>query len=249
MNLARAIVIARANLTRLFRDRLGLFFIVVLPLIIILVLGLQFGSGFNPRLAVAATQPGVLGEELIETLDADLTVTRLDGADAVRDAVERGRAELGLLLPDNYEQRLQTGESVEVELIGAPNNVAIGLQRLVSGAVASQSALFRAARFAASETGTAPAQALETARGISAALPPIEVEVSAAGERLFPESLTGFALGAQSQLVLFVFLTSLNGAAQLILSRQLGVSRRMLSTPTRMSTILVGEGLGRFAVA
>ena len=40
MSLRRALVIARANLTRLFRDRLGLFFIVVLPLIIILVLGL-----------------------------------------------------------------------------------------------------------------------------------------------------------------------------------------------------------------
>jgi ABC-type uncharacterized transport system permease subunit len=51
------------------------------------------------------------------------------------------------------------------------------------------------------------------------------------------------------QLILFVFLTSLTGAAQLILSRQLGVSRRMLATPTSVGTILLGEALGRFAVA
>lgn len=249
MSLQRALVIARANLTRLLRDRLGLFFIVVLPIIIILVLGLQFGSGFSPRLAVAAAEPGELGEALITTLEADLRVTRLADPGEVRDAVERGRAEMGLVLPDRYEQRLLAGDSPEVELIGPPDDVVIGLQRLVVGAVAEQSALIRAARFAARETGATTAEMLAAARGVSSSLPPLEVEVSAAGERLFPESLTGFALGAQAQLVLFVFLTSLTGATQLILSRQLGVSRRMLSTPTGMPTILLGEGLGRFAVA
>jgi ABC-2 type transport system permease protein len=41
----------------------------------------------------------------------------------------------------------------------------------------------------------------------------------------------------------------MTGAAQLILSRTLGVSRRMLSTSTPMPTILLGEALGRFGVA
>ena len=69
------------------------------------------------------------------------------------------------------------------------------------------------------------------------------------GESLFPPELAGFTLGAQGQLVLFIFLTSLTGATQLIVSRQLGVSRRMLSTPTPMPSILLGEALGRFGVA
>jgi ABC-2 type transport system permease protein len=46
-----------------------------------------------------------------------------------------------------------------------------------------------------------------------------------------------------------VFLTSLTSSVALLQVRQLGVSRRMLSTPTRTSTVLAGEAGGRLAVA
>jgi ABC-2 type transport system permease protein len=75
------------------------------------------------------------------------------------------------------------------------------------------------------------------------------VETTAVGESLFPSTLGRFDLGAAQQLVLFTFLTALAGSAALILSRKLGVSRRMLSTPTSPGTIVVGEGAGRWAVA
>ena len=61
-------------------------------------------------------------------------------------------------------------------------------------------------------------------------------------------TLGRFEAGAYSELVFFVFLTSLTGSAALIQSRRLGISRRMLSTPTPVRTILVGEWLGRFGV-
>ena len=59
----------------------------------------------------------------------------------------------------------------------------------------------------------------------------------------------GFSIGAQSQLILFMFLTSLTGATELIVTRDLGISRRMFATPTRASVIIVGEGVGRLALA
>jgi len=46
-----------------------------------------------------------------------------------------------------------------------------------------------------------------------------------------------------------MFLTSLVGASELVLTRQLGISRRMLSTPTGTWTIIAGEGLGRVGLA
>jgi ABC-2 type transport system permease protein len=46
-----------------------------------------------------------------------------------------------------------------------------------------------------------------------------------------------------------VFITSLAGAAGLIEARRLGVTRRLLATPTTTATILAGEALARFAVA
>jgi ABC-2 type transport system permease protein len=77
----------------------------------------------------------------------------------------------------------------------------------------------------------------------------VSVVTESTGEQLIEAGMNGYVMGAQSQLVLFMFLTSMTAATQLIVSRQLGVSRRMFSTPTGAGTIILGETLGRFAVA
>lgn len=58
-----------------------------------------------------------------------------------------------------------------------------------------------------------------------------------------------FESGASTQLLLFVFLNSLAGAAFLLETRKLWIARRMLSTPTSVRTLLAGQLLGRFAVS
>lgn len=249
MSLRGALVIAWANLVRLVRDRLGLFFIVVLPLIIIVVVGLQFGGAFEARVGLHAPNGGPLADELAEALDRTWAVQRADALEALEADIRDGRLAAGVVLPDGYTDRLLAGETVEVGFRADPSDVAIGLRSVVEAAVAEQGALLRAAAFAANETGAAFDAMLVEARGLAASLPPVAVDVTTVGESFFPEEIRGFTLGAQSQLVLFMFLTSLTGATQLILSRQLGVSRRMLSTPTPMPTILLGEALGRFGVA
>ena len=249
MNLGKALVIARANLVRLLRDRLGLFFILVLPMIIVLVTGLQFGGGFEARVGLLAVDGGRLADDLAATLERDWQVIRYDDAGTLAQDVEDGRIGLGVSLPESYTDLLIAGESVEVEYRAAPNDLSIARRSIVVAAVSEQAALARAATFASNETGTTIAEVLPTAETVAASLPDIEVEVTTVGESLFPAELAGFALGAQGQLILFIFLTSLTGASQLILSRTLGVSRRMLSTSTPMPTILLGEALGRFAVA
>ena len=110
-------------------------------------------------------------------------------------------------------------------------------RQVLDAAVAQQAGVVRAAAFTAQEAGGEPADHLDAAAQLQSTLPPLSVAVSTVGESFFPEELLGFALGAQGQLVLFTFLTSLTGASQLILSRQLGVSRRMVSTPTTMPTM------------
>lgn len=90
---------------------------------------------------------------------------------------------------------------------------------------------------------------MDRARSLAPSIPEIDVEVMTVGEALFPPSMGRFDLGAPRQLVLFTFLTALAGSAALILSRQLGISERMLSTPTLVNPIVVGESAGRFAVA
>jgi ABC-2 type transport system permease protein len=136
-----------------------------------------------------------------------------------------------------------------VTVIGLPTTALSALRRAVDTAVAGQAALVRAARLVQKEAGIPFEDALAVARRAQAGTPEIEVQVQRVGEGIFPEGTAAFAPGAQSQLVLFMFLTSMTAATQLILSRLLGVSRRMLAAPVGLATILVGEILGRFGVA
>ncbi|MEA2009866.1 MAG: ABC transporter permease, partial [Actinomycetota bacterium] len=126
-----------------------------------------------------------------------------------------------------------------------PTGGGFDVRSVVEAAIAKQAALIRAARFASEETGVDVTAALETARLVQGSIAAISTEVE--GEA---SSGTGgqFDLGAAQQLLLFMFLTALTSSTALIQSRRLGVSRRMLSTPTAPGTIIGGETLGRFLV-
>ena len=123
------------------------------------------------------------------------------------------------------------------------------LQAVVRATIAEVMMPVGAAQYASSETDATFELAFETAETISTQTSGVAVDVTTMGEAIFPSSLGRFDLGAASQLILFVFLTALTGSAALILTRQLGISSRMLSTPTPVSSIVVGESAGRFGVA
>lgn len=252
MSLGKATAIAWINIVRLLRDRSGLFFIFVFPLMLVLVLGLSFGGAFAPRVGVVGDDPGALGDELVDGLAADPVgweIERFDTEEALREDVRTGALSAGIVLPSGYDERLRAGQPATIEFVAPPQDVAIRLRSVVEAAVSNQAVLIRAARFASAQAGMSSDEAFEAARRARSTVPGIAVEVTSRGESPFPESLVGFGLGAQSQLVLFMFVTSMSAAAQLILSRQLGVSARMVSTPTSLGTIVVGEALGRFGVA
>ena len=75
------------------------------------------------------------------------------------------------------------------------------------------------------------------------------VRTTAVGKALFPATMGWFDLGASSEMVLFIFVMSMIGSVSLIEARRLGVVRRMLATPTSATSIVLGQGIGRFAVA
>jgi ABC-2 type transport system permease protein len=246
----KTLVIARVNLTRLLRDRLGLFFIVLLPFIIILVMGAAFGGSFNPRLGVVAADPGSFGSDLLDTLQAS-DVDLVDFADepALVDGVARNRVDAGLVVPAGYSDQVLGDARVVLRYYAPPNTFGGTLKQSVDAAIAEQSATVRAARFAASEGIGRPATNLAMVEVLREVVPGVRIEVLTAGESIFPSGFDPIDHSAQGMLVLFMFLTSLTAADKLILSRTLGVSRRMLSTPTSARTVLIGEALGRFGIA
>jgi ABC-2 type transport system permease protein len=244
--------IARVNLLRTLRDRTNLFFVFLLPLIIIVAIGAAFGGAGTSRLGIVRTGAGPLADELIgliESGDVAVDLRERGSLDELRSGVEDGDLEFGLLIPPDYDARLRAGEHVELTLVARPEGLFAALGQGIEAAAARQSARVRAARVASEFAGIGFDEALEQARVAQEAMSGISVEQVTSGEATFPSIGNPFALGAQSQTVLFMFLTSMTAATQLVLTRQLGVSRRMLATPTAVRSILLGELLGRFSIA
>ena len=244
---------AGSSLRRLASDRLAMFFIVLLPVVIIAIIGITFGDAASERLPVgiAGEGAGPLGDELRAELAASpaLDARAYDDADALRKAVRRGVVSAGVVLPAGYDQALRAGQAAEVTFVTDQTRPAPApVRSAVAAVVARQAAEVGAAGFAAENAGVPFDTALARARALADDQQQVRVEATTIGGR--EDALpTGFNYTAPANLVLFVFITSLAGAAALIEARRLGVTRRMLATPTTASTILFGEALSRSAVA
>ena len=62
----KALAIAASNLRRFARERANVFFVLILPMLLILVLGSVFGRGFDLRLGLVAPGTGDLTSALVE---------------------------------------------------------------------------------------------------------------------------------------------------------------------------------------
>lgn len=246
----KVLAIATVNVKRLWRDRSNIFFVFILPLGIIVIIGSLFGSGFEPKIGMVGSGSGALAEDLHDRLAAvdGVVVVDYPSEDEMLLAVERGTAQAGVVIPASYDASLQAGVPVQLGFVARPDSTGTQLQATVRAVVSEQSQVVRAALFASQEIGEDFQSALARATAIEAGFNRMDVELSAVGEALFPSTMGQFDLGASSQLILFMFLTGLTGSAALIQTRLYGVSKRMLSTPTRSSTIIVGEALGRYGV-
>lgn len=244
----KALAIARANLVRMFRDRSAIFFIFIFPLALILLIGLQFGGGIDPTVGVLDESDGPISDQIIETLESQdgIDLDFLGSETELVDRVERGSLSAAVSIPANFDQSVQAGQPAEVGLYSRPDGLGSTLRPVIGEAIEEAAISANAAGFAVTQGLSSFGEALTAAEAVE--LPTGTVTVTDVGESLFPATMGRFDLGASSQLVLFMFVTALSGAAVLIQTRSLGVSRRMLSTPTSVRTILGGEALGRFAV-
>lgn len=247
----KALWIAIANLRRMFRVRTNIFFVFVFPMVLILVLGATFGGSSSPRLGVVATGSGPLGAALVQRLEKtpQLRVVSVSNPAALLTQVERGNLAAGLVIPPGYDTKVRAGHAMILRYMARPDQTSQQLGETVRGAVSQQAALLGAARFAVSER-SAPSfgAGLAEATRISPSVPPISVTEITAGRALFSKTLGQFDEGAWTELLLFLFLIALTGAVALIETRRLGLSRRMLATPTSPGTVIAGETLGRVLI-
>jgi ABC-2 type transport system permease protein len=246
--LGKAGTIGVTNTRRFARDRLNLFFVFVFPVAMVLVIGLQFGGDQDPRLGVVG-EGGGTGTALMADVEAGkVDVVMIDDEAAMRDRVASTDLDAGVVLPDDLDAELAAGRPVVLDVVLANSEEGQQMQAVVSDA-ASRVAAPTTAAAAAVERGAEAGAAAAAAEAGSAVVGTVTVDTVTTGDRLFPEGLGQYDVAAPGLLVLFVFVNGLTGATALIETRRLGVSRRMMSTPTAVRTIIAGEGLGRWIIA
>ena len=248
----RPLIIATNNIRRMLRDRSNIFFVFMFPMLLILVIGATFGGGFRPRLAVVENEAEAplaaelaIGLASLSEIEIDIFASRTSALDAV----ERGRVNAAVVIPEDYDASILAGTPVTIKFLARQDQLGQQMRTVVDSVVAEQASRLGAAAVVASLGGLDFVQSLQSVDSASALVAGVTVEQEALGERLISGDLGRFDLGAAQQLLLFTFLTSLAASAALIQTRQWGVTRRMLATPTPTSQILVGESLGRFGVA
>lgn len=246
-----AVAIAGVNLRRMLRDRTNAFFVVLFPLLMVAVLGLAFGRDYTPRVAVVAGPGGAFSDALVRQLESTrgITVERVDERARAVGEVESDRLSAAVVIPADYDRDLAGGGRAQVEYVAQSSRSAQQVGMVVREAVQQQSSRVRVARVVQRYVGGQLSENVARGDRTRASVPSVHVVTRTAGTASFPQELGRFDMGASSMLLLFVFVTSMTAATALIETRRLGVSRRMLSTPTRVAGIVAGEALGRVAVA
>jgi ABC-2 type transport system permease protein len=242
--------IAAVEVRRFLRDRSNIFFVFIFPLLLVLLLGSQFGSGSGQaRVALS----GGAGTELEKALRAQLQEDGIQvstaAARTVRDQLSRGRTDVGIFISDDDTNSFTAGRVADLEVVTASQSNAQSVLQKVRASVETvstgrrQQSLLESAGIAATEASSA----LEQARNL-VQQPRLDIVDTSNAARQF-QGLGRFDLGATQQLLLFVFLSSLTGAATLIKARRLGIISRVMAGPVSSRKTIAGQALGRFGIA
>lgn len=243
-----ALAITSVELRRFLKDRSNIFFVFVFPLLLVLFIGAQFGGGGGGSIAVSGVD-STLRDDLVTALEAgDLSVSTLPTSEA-RELVARGRADVAVVVTEQAATGYDDGGEVAVELVLGNQAQSQATAQSVQSALDAL-ALERGQLTALAQAGLDPADAGAALGAADAVVAPARLEITNVSE--IAQEFAGlgqFDYGASAQVLLFVFLISLAGSTTLIQSRRLGVTRRTLAAPVTTGQAVVGQALGRLAIA
>ena len=251
MTIPPALALASAELRRVARDRTFLFFLVVLPVLVILLVGLTTAGSTTIRIAVVPGPSTPLAAQLVRDLEVSPALktqrfaTREQGVDALR----RGEVEAVVVIPTTLDAELRAGGTTKVPvLVSGDVQSSQAAVTAVSSVVARHAATIQAAAFATAHSGRTFEQNLATTRSLQLQTPvvPVRTDVVNRKSNYLP---LGYNYSAPTMLVLFVFINALAGGGAMIQTRKLGIFARALAAPIRPRDLVLGEALCYLALA
>ena len=242
------VTIALNELRRYMRDRSNIFFVLIFPLLLVLLIGVQFGEGATTgRAAVVGPETDLRTAVSLHLRDQDVSVSHGDWETAL-EQLARGRLDVAVRVTSEAAEAHDQGRPVKVEMVRGSSMSAPVVEQDVRTAMASvgtevaQEQALTAQGLEPDAARTALAQARTRVE-----VPELQIVSDGDDEAGF-EGLGQFDFGAAGQLLLFVFLTTLTGASTMIQSRRERVVQRMLTTPLTGRQLIAGQTLGRWVL-
>jgi ABC-2 type transport system permease protein len=246
--------IARKDLQQLLRDRKTFLFLLIMPILFTLLFGFAFGAfsrGLNdPRLPVGfLDQDGTwLSRSLHDQLAASDLIRLQTGLWAkstdLESLVSTGKLAAALIIPKGYSHALLRGESAKLALIGdtgTPAGRSIESEALtavlhVQNAVGAALVMEQAA-------GERTPFDFTFAKALSAwKNPPIRiVETTSSAIPLQNDGVGSLAHTSPGMMLQFAIASLLTSAQVIVSERKSGSLRRLLTTTTSRSQILLGH--------
>lgn len=240
--------IAGTELRRFVRDRSNIFFVLIFPMLLVLVLGLQFGGGSEGgRVAIAGSE-GELRTAITQELQEAGTEVTVTDPEEMRTQVARERVHVGLLIDDDAEEAFASGEEAQIDMITTSTGNVPVVQQQVNTALEALNSQ-QAEMSALTQMGVGAEEASAALEQARQSVTPVQVTV--VNLDAIDQEFAGvgqFDLSAATMLLLFVFVNALSSSVTLIQSRQLGVQARVVAAPVSAPAAIGGQVLGRWVI-
>ena len=237
--------IAWKDLTELFRNRLGLVLLIVMPLFMMVMVGFIYPSngtitdlkigvvnedtGFND--VFAPSQSFLMGLNQINDQTHMLIMSNVSSVADIKDMVQRGQLQGGIVIPSNFSESLMTGQQGTLIIVSDDSNPQIS--------ITIQSAL----RGVFDAMGTALAQQNLNTTNI-AVIKPFNVQTQGVVSGN-PSYFDFIAPGIMAMTVMMSVMTGLPVAISQ--EKEIGTMDGMMVAPINRLSILLGKTLAQTA--
>jgi ABC-2 type transport system permease protein len=262
--LSKVIAIALKDMKLRFTGKTELLFFLVLPLIFTLLLsGVLFGGGSNKIVMVVVDEDNSdLSHKLYSLLESsEIVMPSLLLRESAQETFDKRDAAAILIIPSRMETNLKAGQAVALDFTLDPsNNNGLAVQQEVQNAIGQISRGLAVANASTREadqiqpfTDAAQRQAYYD-QSLAAAQQeftsaPTRIVIAQAEKTVDMQTQkeTQAAYASAGQLIIWVFIPLLGTSELMAYERVWGTLRRLVTTPTRKPTFLLGIITGQFS--
>ncbi len=241
--------IAWKDLTELFRNRLGLVLLIVMPLFMMVMVGFIYPSnGTVTNLQVglvnedsafhnstAPSQSFIMGLQAFNSQTHLLNLSNISSAAEIKDMVQRGNIEGGIIIPSNFSESMMTGQQATLIIVSDESNPQISAT--INGALKG---VFDAMGTTLAQHNVEPLNVTNTL----AIVKPFNVQTQGVVSGT-PSYFDFIAPGIMAMTVMMSVMTGLPVAISQ--EKEIGTMDGMMVAPINRLSIILGKTLGQTA--